>query len=182
MKNLKVYAKFLEFFVKFIVLPLIIFVFAYRWFINGYSESLDKFWVGFGYSWDVINSLANLPILSKILYWLIDGFSGVLILFGCFYFIKILKLYQKGEIFSSYQLRLFQKISRIAMAWALYAPVKHTLLTLVSTFLNPVGQRVIEVSITSHDVINIFVVGFLLVITSLMQEAYALKNESDLTV
>jgi hypothetical protein len=121
-------------------------------------------------------------MVSKILYLLIDGISGVLILFGCFYFIKILKLYQQGEIFSSCQLQLFHKISCIALIWTLYAPVKHTLLTLVSTFFNPVGQRVIEISITSHDIINIFVVGFLFVITSLIQEAYTLKNESDLTV
>ncbi len=182
MKNLKSRAKFLEFFVKFIILPLIIFIFVYRWFINGHCESLDEFWVGFNYSSDAITSLANLPILSKILYLLIDGISCVLILVGCFYFIKILKLYQRGEIFSSHLLQLFQKVSRIALVWALYAPLKHTLLSLVTTFFNPVGQRVIEVSITSHDIINIFVVGFFLVITSLMQEAYALKNESDLTV
>lgn len=35
---------------------------------------------------------------------------------------------------------------------------------------------------TSHDIIHLFIVRFFLIITSLMQEAYDLKNEHDLTV
>ena len=46
----------------------------------------------------------------------------------------------------------------------------------------PVGHHGIAFGVTSSDVINIFIVGFFLIIASLMQEAAKLQDEHDLTV
>jgi len=73
-------------------------------------------------------------------------------------------------------------MSKIIFAWAVYEPLKFTLLSIVTILSNQEGQRVIALGFTSNDVINIFVVGFFLIITSLMHEAYELKSENDLTI
>jgi hypothetical protein len=77
---------------------------------------------------------------------------------------------------------LLRLLSRISFAWALYNPFKLTLLSIVTTFFMPGGQRVIAFGVTSSDIINIFIVGFFLIISSLMQEAAKLQEEHDLTV
>jgi len=73
-------------------------------------------------------------------------------------------------------------MSRIAFIWTLYNPLKFTLLSLVTTLNNPVGKRMLAVNFSSDDIFHIFVVGVFWVITSLMQAAYELKSEHDLTV
>ena len=85
-------------------------------------------------------------------------------------------------MFSRNVFSLFRKISRIALAWAIYGPVKSIIMSLVLTIHNPPGSRIVSLTVSSNDIINIFIVGFFFVITSLMYEGYKLKNEQDLTV
>jgi len=101
---------------------------------------------------------------------------------GCICFIRLLRYYKKGELFSARTLSLFRQLSRISFAWALYNPFKLTLLSIGTAFFMPVGQRGIAFGVTSSDVINIFIVGFFLIIASLMKEAARLQDEHDLTV
>ena len=124
----------------------------------------------------------SMPILSRVIGAVVDLVSLGLFFWGLICFIQVLRLYKKGEIFSLQTFTLFRKISRIAFAWAIYTPINSMIMSLVATFHNPVGQRVLSVSINSGDIINIFIVGFILVVTSLMYEGYMLKQEQDLTV
>lgn len=89
---------------------------------------------------------------------------------------------RRGEIFSQGTVFLFKRLSILALAWAVYMPVRNTLLTLVESLQYPAGARIISFTFGSDDIINIFIFGFFLVITSLMQEASALKEEQELTV
>ena len=190
MSTIKAYARFLEIFCIVLVIPISSVSFIYKWFggnIPIYYDIADcskkvTVYTGLSFVYKSAPSQTALAIAARLLGTLIDGLSVALLLWGCIYFIKVLRYYQQGEIFSANTISLFNKMSRIAFAWALYEPFKFTLLSIVTTLSNQEGQRVISLGFTSNDVIHIFIVGFFLIITSLMHEAYTLKNENDLTV
>lgn len=181
MKSIKKYAWFLEIFSIVIIIPSTVIFSISMWFddISGFDK-FHKFWASFSYTYET--NTAAMPVLSRILAVAIDGVSLGLFLWGLFCFIKVLRCYRSGEIFTLKIFSLFKKMSRIAFAWAVYAPIKYMLISIVSTLHNPVGQRVISVRISSDDIINIFVVGFFLIITSIIHKGFLLKNEQDLTV
>lgn len=190
MHTVKSYARFLEIFCIILILPLIIIAFFYKWFGNTmpvYCDITDcskkvTVYTGLSFVYNWGQSESAMAILSRFLGAIIDGLSVALLLWGCIYFIKVLRYYQQGELFTANTIALFNKMSRIAFAWALYEPFKFTLLSIVTTLSNQAGQRVIALGFTSNDIIHIFMVGFFLIITSLMHEAYELKNEQDLTI
>lgn len=191
MSTIKSYARFLEIFCIVLVVPLTTAAFIYKWFggtmpiYNDIADCSKKVTAYYGLSF-IHNSAPSQTILpaasSRLLGAFIDAISVALLLWGCICFIKVLRYYQRGEIFTANTLALFNNMSRIAFAWAIYEPFKFTLLSIVTTLSNQEGQRVIALGFTSNDVIHIFIVGFFLIITSLMHEAYTLKNENDLTV
>lgn len=182
MKNIKSYARFLELFCYIAVIPAMIFLTIYKWFVDCFPwfERSHAFWVRFAYTFNL--SVGPMPMLSRFLGVVIECVSLGLFLWGVICFIQVLRLYQHAQIFTQQIFLLFRKISRIALAWAIYEPIKVTLGSLVATLHNPVGKRIIMVSVEHTDIINIFLVGFLLVITSLIYEGFKLKQEQDLTV
>ena len=190
MNSLKSYSRFLEIFCFVIVLPSTAAAFLYKWFGGAmpiYYDIADcskkvTIYIGLSFVYNSAPSQSVLTLVSRLLGALIDGVSVALLIWGCFCFIRVLRYYQRGELFTANTIALFNKMSRIAFAWALYEPFKFTLLSIVTTLSNQEGQRVIALGFTSNDVIHIFIVGFFLIITSLMHEAYELKNEYDLTV
>lgn len=191
MSTIKSYARFLEIFCLSLVIPVLTASFIYKWFggqMPVYSDIADcsrkvTIYTGLSYVYNTPPSQqAIFTFASRLLGSFIDGISWALLLWGCLCFIKVLRFYQCNEIFSANTLALFNKMSRIAFAWTVYEPLKFTLLSIVTTLSNQEGQRVIALGFTSNDVVHIFMVGFFLIITSLMQEAYTIKNENDLTV
>ncbi len=190
MSTLKSYARFLELFCLFVALPLTIIGFVYKWFGGSmpiYYDIADcskkvTLYTGLSIPYGSGQSEATMALISRIASSCIDGISIALLVWACICFIKVLRYYQKGELFTANTIALFNNMSKIIFAWALYEPFKFTLLSIVTTLSNQQGQRVIALGFTSNDVIHIFIVGFFLIITSLMHEAYELKNEHDLTI
>jgi hypothetical protein len=189
MKSIKAYARFLELFCVVAVLPIAIITPFLKWFgrdipayktISDYIQSINL------NTGDVchmqIVKISYLPIVTRILGLIVDGVSVGLFVYGCLYFIRVLRCYRRGEIFSDATLDSFKKLSRAAFAWTLYNPINYTLLTLITTIHNPVGKRILAFSIGSQDVMNIFILGVFYTLTSLMHEGYMLKKEQDLTI
>jgi len=188
MNTIKSYARFLEYFLLTGIL-LIIGSFTFKWFsgdIPIYRDIADstkhtRLYAGLGYFYMAMHAPAP-SLLIRLLAAVIDGISILLFIWGCICFIRLLRYYRSSELFSVNTLALYTKLSRIAFVWTLYNPLKFTLLSFVTTINNPFGKRVIAIGFNSDDIFHIFIVGFFLVITSLMQVAYELKHEHDLTV
>jgi hypothetical protein len=180
LKSIKSRARFLELFLFFCI-PLIIGSFIYTWtygMIKDFSAT------------DGLSALlppptictASLSMFERLLGMFVDGVSVFLLVWALFCFIRILQGFQRGEIFAQHTLYLFAKMSRVVFAWALYDFFESIPLSLATTISHPVGHRVLGVSITSSNVINIFIVGCFLVISSIIYEGVRLKNEQDLTI
>ena len=186
MNKIQLYARFLEFLCFFICIPLVLIAFIYKWF---FSATL---------SFNTVNAYISLVGIDRVFPWLfsegapsmlmrisaaiIDGISVGLFIWGIFCFIQLLRRYSVGEFFSERTLALYVRLSRVAFAFALYNPFKEIILSVVRTLNNPVGHREVSIAIGSDDILHIFIVGFFLVMTLLMREAYELKREHDLTV
>ncbi len=184
---LKAFASFLRA-LCFIAIPVLVGVFLIKWFsgpIPIYSDVDDsikqtRLYAGVGYWYT--GALTLPPIIIRLLAALVDGISIALFTWGIFCFLQLLRLYTKNEIFSENTLALYAKISRVLFAWTIYNPIKFTLLSVITTLAHPAGKRVIALAISSDDLYHIFITGFFVWITAIMQTAYSLKQEHDLTV
>jgi len=164
-------------------IPLIIGPFLYQWLWKSTATfNYIKFRSMKGMGIRAINISLTPSIPLRLLAATVEGISVLLFLWGCIYFIKLLNLYCKGELFSQKILMFYRKIVWIGFLWTLYSPIKLSLLSVISTINNPAGQRLLSVTLRGEDIFHIFVVGSFLVLHSLTREAYKLKQEHDLTV
>ncbi len=189
MKNIGVYARWLKWFSLVAVVPFIVFDLIYSWCLDKVNLCHKEWLTEFAYCEGIVSdaqiwaaTLGEMPFWHKVMGFGVDAVSYVLLLWDFVLFIRLLSLYQKGVVFSLPAFDLIRRMSRIAFAWALYAPIKKMILSLVATLHKGVGNRVISISFSSGDVYNIFFVGVLFVVASLMYEGYKLKCDQDLTV
>lgn len=181
--HLLLYAKTLKFLILYLAIPFITGRFLYGWIRYGTTQfnriKIDAMQT-MGLKLYGIKLIPNVHL--KLLAIAVDSISIFLFILGCIYFAKLLNLYMKGEFFSKKSTLFYRAIVKIAFAWTFYNPVKLSLLSIITTFDNPPGQRILTLTIKDQDIFHIFILGSFLVINSLMQEAYKLKKEQDLTV
>lgn len=182
MKSIKSYARFLDLFSKFFLIPGLIAIFLFKWIFDGVPgfEKTYNCFMGFSYSWE--SNISSMPILSRCLGMIVDGVSYGLIIWGFVVLLKLLGYYRRGNVFSLETFSLFRQLSRIALIYTIYDFLNNMLMSLISTMYNAPGERMLSASIGSGDIQNIFIVACFFVITSLMYEGYKLKKEQDLTV
>lgn len=126
--------------------------------------------------------ITQMPILHKLLGFVVDGVSVAIFLLGLHYFVLFTNSVKKGQLFSPEVMNYFNDASKCALWWCLYEPIKRALLSVVMSLHNPPGQRMLTVDFGSDDIVNIFVCIFLLLIALMIKEAYYLKKEQDLMI
>lgn len=180
MAQVTVYARRLQIFCVALVIPTIVLLYVAKWFQDLNADQAPFF--KFGYSWDATFSLASIPLAHKLAIICLDSVSLLLIVWGLVCCARILGYYRVGQAFCPQTTVLFKRMAQIALAFAVYAPIKDTLVTLAGTLSNPPGMRVLSVALGSSDIVHIFIAGLLFLIASLMHEACVLKSEQELTV
>lgn len=93
--------------------------------------------------------------------------------------IKLFKSYETGNFFSTTNTHILNKIAKYTFAGFIAGFVQTPLLSPILSFHNPVGQRVINVSIFPADLFILLICAMLILITNLMDEARKLKEEQD---
>jgi len=167
--KLQAYARITKMLFLFVYMPLVLISSLVQW-VYTYIIPIQK---GF-----IIPSHTATTLMAGI----VDGTSLVIITYIAYYCARLLDRYKSGEAFSVYVLKLYTKIQRLVILWAIYNPIKNSLLDLLRTIHNPPGQRIIAFAFTSQDMYHILVVGLLIILSSVMQAACELKEEHDLTV
>jgi|SaaInlLV_10m_DNA_2_1039722.scaffolds.fasta_scaffold00403_14 hypothetical protein len=182
MKSIRVYAKYLRIFCISILIPLLIGTNIYSCFFAN-PNSFDKYhrlYSGVGYSYESSTIIA--PFLLRLAVFFVNGVSSAILIWAIIYLIKLLFCFQTGDVFSLNTFSLLKKVNKIFFISVLYRPISHTLLGLITTYNNPPGERILVLMLDSYDAINIFVVGCLFVIVSLMYEGYSIKKDNELTI
>jgi len=178
MTNIARYARCIERISLFLLpVPVLLLVFKWTYGVFNSNNPLHCFPDS-----DISFSMRTMPLVARIAGVCVDSLSVIIFLAGMYYIARIMRLFQQGETFSLATISLFKTISKLALANAIYSPLSVTLLTLIATLHNPSGQRYLVTGISGVDIVNIFLVGFFFIITSVMHEGYRLKIEQDLTV
>lgn len=147
-------------------------------------------WIGgarvafYNESVDMLERIPDMPVIHRMLGLIVDGL-GFCIIFVCvFFFICLMRLFSKGSFFSADAISYLSKLSRWALAWAIYNPLRYTLLSVITSWHFPagIGKRELSIAFGSTDFINILVVGCLVMITTFIKDGYALQQERDLTI
>lgn len=125
---------------------------------------------------------ATLTVSQKLIGFFVSGISTGLIIFALFLIIKLMKFIQKNEYFSLHAIGLLKRITKIALLYTIYTPLCNTILSVILSFNNPPGQRVITLTFGSAEILNIIIFCFMFLIMTIFQKGYELKHEQELTI
>jgi len=170
MNPIKKYAHILEI-ISYCFAGIIISLTYIQWLL-GWNLSSDPF----------LQTVSAMPLIDRLLGLCVDTTALVIACYGIIIFIRLMKKFQEGQLFSSSTAQLLNKLSKTALYWALYHPLRNTLLSLITTLHKGPGNRIISISIDTSDIVNIFMFTCFVLITALIQEAYKIQQEHDLTV
>jgi len=125
----------------------------------------------------------NLTLNTKLLAFLTSLFPMGIFMTGVIVMIKLMKLYERGEVFTRNNTRLIKNIAYLLFAWVIVDFLYNILMSLILSFNNPPGERFISVSINNNEHIVPLIIGFsVLLISYIMDEARKIKEEHDYTV
>lgn len=180
MNNITFYARLVKI-ISYILMPIIIINFFIKWL---FPEMIfaNSFIGGFSYDQSINPTIITMPLAHRLMAMIVDGISASLLIMILFLIIVIMQRIQQREIFSASIAHSFSKISKLAFAFAIYTPISQSLLSVITTLQNAPGQRILSISFGSAELFNIFIFGFFMVITLLIQQGTSLQNEQNLTV
>ena len=159
------------------LIPIITISFIVPWIWPNFAPSMLQAGMS-----DYLRRAIHAPLLIKCSAILISGISFFLLISIFWFLTRLLNCYIKNEFFSTETFHLFKKITSLLFYLTLYSPLEYTLLSFVTTLNNPPGHRMTAFSFSSNDVLHIIMVGCLAIITALMEQAYTIKHENDLTI
>lgn len=123
-----------------------------------------------------------MPLISLVMGFLVTMLPVGVTMVGAYYLQRLFLLYEQGQIFFLANVRCFKKLSKV-LIWSFVAEiVSRSLLSVVLSFPNPPGQRIVTVDLSSSDLTILLLGGILAVISWVMEEGRKLQEEQDLTV
>ena len=142
----------------------------------GFDQTISR--VGIG----TLPLQTPLPPVNRLL-----GFTVGLIPLGIdlavFLFLyKLFGLYARSRIFTEANVRLIRRIGCAILIGQASSPIHQALLTLVLTFNNEPGQRVIRIGFSSTDLSKIVTALIIIVVAWVMDEGRKLREENALVI
>ena len=95
---------------------------------------------------------------------------------------KLFSFYSEGVIFSFVHVNLFKKTAIGLMLWVVFKIIYDSAVSVIFTFGNPPGQRLLKVGFSSGEITALFVGGIIFVIAWVMDEGRILNEEKELTI
>lgn len=184
MKNIIFYARLVKI-ASYLLMPAIAIGFFIKWLSPELSLSNPHlFGLFLSYSFDDYSMVGEIipamPLINRLAGMLFDGVSFGLLIMIFWLVAEIMKHFQNNDTFSKSTVQLFTLMSKCAFYHALYTPINRTILSVITTL--HVRPHTLGISFGSTDLLNIFIFGFLMVMTLLMQQAVVLQQEQSLTV
>lgn len=187
MANIQSYTRWLQ------IISVIFAVFLFgeifvRWFFGSFfglsSGPVYDLYLRGCYSFDCtwFRELSHMSFIQKILGFIVDAIGLGILSGGIIAFNQLLKYLRTGIFFTTDIVHSLGTLSKFALGWALYTPLKTTLLSIITTLHKGPGNRLISFEFGIKDMINIFIFVCVIIITAFMQEGLKLKKEQDLTI
>jgi hypothetical protein len=123
-----------------------------------------------------------LAMHTKVLALMVSLLPAAMILLVLSFLIKLFKLYERGEIFSSSNVRIIRNIGYTLLASQFVYPVYEAALGIVLTWHNLPGHRMFMVSFGQNNVGMLLVALLVILISWIMAEGCKLREEQQLTI
>lgn len=124
----------------------------------------------------------NLSLGVKFLALSVSAIPMTIKIAGVWILIKLFRLYEQGHIFTSSNVGCVRNLGKILIIWFVSTPIHIALLSIVLTFQNEPGERILAVRLESADVTALLVGVMLLVISWVMDEGRKLEDEQQYIV
>ncbi len=95
---------------------------------------------------------------------------------------KLFYFYKDGIIFSFEHVILLKKIAKLLSIWVILSIVYESAKSVLFSFGNPVGERVVSVGFGSEELTVIIVSAFVYIIAWIMDEGRVLAEENQMTI
>ncbi|MEM7225943.1 MAG: DUF2975 domain-containing protein [Pseudomonadota bacterium] len=120
----------------------------------------------------------ELPIFSRVLGFLVSMIPTALVIYGLSRLRRLFRLYEAGEIFSADAARCLKQFAIAVMLQAVLRPLSGAVLSVVVTFHNPPGQRMLTVGLGGGEYAALLLGGLMLVIAWIMGEGARIADEN----
>jgi hypothetical protein len=119
---------------------------------------------------------------QRLLGFVVDCISTTLLVCVLWLVIRLSYVIEQGNLFTLPAYALIKRMLRFFLAWALYAPVKYTLLTLIQTMHNPVGERLLTVTVSMDNFVHLIIWCGLVLAAFAIHQGISLYEDYTLTV
>lgn len=96
--------------------------------------------------------------------------------------IRLFRLYRNGKFFLAENVSCLWNISKLLLAQAIATPVVKASLSMILSFANPPGQRMLNIGLDFSDISTAITGGIVFVIAYVMEEGRKLQDEQALTI
>ena len=124
----------------------------------------------------------SLPTISRVLGFLVSMVPAGVLIYGLARLRRLFRLYEVGDIFSADAARCLRQFAVAVMLQALLRPITGAALSVIMTFHNPPGERMLSLTIGSGEFAALLLGGLLLVIAWIMGEGARMADENRLFV
>jgi Protein of unknown function (DUF2975) len=137
--------------------------------------------IGFKSELPVAASLP-LPLSTLCLGILVSFIPACVVIFGIATLKELFTLYENAIFFSTKNVKCFRRLGYILISWTFANMMFTTLISLVISFNNPAGQRMISFGFDVADIANLIIGAVVVVVSWVMNEASKLEDEQAYTV
>lgn len=109
------------------------------------------------------------------------GLSTILI-YALVLLVRLFKNYEQQEIFNFENTVLYTKLARSIFYWVIGNFIYTGALSVILSFNNPPGERMLQLSFTGVDVMTLFLGVVVVVISWVMKEGYDISEEHSQTI
>ncbi len=107
---------------------------------------------------------------------------AMILIYGLNLLIQLFKNYQRNEVFNQENSILISKLGRVIFFWVIGGFIYSGVMSVILSFNNPPGTRVLQLTFTGVDAFTLFVGVIVLIISWVMKEASDIAYEHDQTV
>lgn len=127
-------------------------------------------------------SQININMFTKTLACLASMLQVSIILYALRLLIKLFRNYEQHQIFSSINVKYYRRLGYAVFSWVICNKVVEALISLILTFQNPIGHRMIAVRFTGGDLVALAMGALIILIAWIMHEGQQLQEEQALTI
>jgi len=141
----------------------------------GYPELLGDTYPGWNSRWGAPESL---PAITRVLGFLVSMIPTGVLIYGLARLRRMFQLYEAGNIFSAGSAQYLKQFAVAVMAQAVLGPIAGAMHSVIVTFHNPPGERMLTLSLGSGEYSALLLGGLLLVIAWIMGQGAELAEEN----